>query len=203
MLIEYKDLLEAVEENEQYERYLTEHIGNVQKAYQWLQENIPAVLDSDNFIEETAYYGELDDIIANHDKSKYTKLPDADNYYELKMEYDAYADYFYGEKTPEVETTFDKAWLAHIHANPHHWQHWVLVNDDDGTKALDMPYAFIIEMICDHWSFSWKSNNLYEVFDWYEKKKSNMLLSDKTRKTYEHILKLIKETLGEMKYEKS
>jgi len=63
--------------------------------------------------------------------------------------------------------------------------------------------AFIIEMICDHWSFSWKSNNLYEVFDWYEKKKSNMLLSDKTRKTYEHILKLIKETLGEMKYEKS
>ena len=33
---------------------------------------------------------------------------------------------------------------------------------------LEMPYDYIIEMICDWWSFSWQSGNLYEIFKWYE-----------------------------------
>ena len=120
---------------------------------------------------------------------------DADNYYELTPEYDAYANYFYGKQTAEVEEAFDRAWLAHIHANPHHWQHWVLHNDEDGTKILDMPYVFIIEMICDHWSFSWRNNNLYNIFDWYDKNKKNIMFSKNTRKTYEHILSEIRREL--------
>jgi hypothetical protein len=52
-------------------------------------------------------------------------------------EYEAYDKYFHGpSKTAEVKAAFDVAWLHHIHMNPHHWQHWVLVNDDDGTKVL-------------------------------------------------------------------
>lgn len=30
----------------------------------------------------------------------------------------------------EVVENFNRAWLLHIHRNPHHWQHWVLINDD-------------------------------------------------------------------------
>jgi hypothetical protein len=198
LLTEYKDLLESVTEHEEYENYLTQHISNVQKAYEWMKENIPHVLDEHNFVEDTAYYGELDDIIEQHDKSKHRRIPDAENYYELQCEYDAYADYFYGEKTPETKEAFDRAWLAHIHSNPHHWQHWVLVNDDDGTKALDMPYVFIIEMICDHWSFSWKENNLYEIFKWYKDHTGKIIFSDKTKKIYESILSDIKNVLDNM-----
>lgn len=195
MLLEYRDLLEDVEEHNEYERYLTQHIDNVKQGYEWIKDNLPHLLDEHNFIEDTAYYGELDDIIDQHDSSKYRRIPETSNYYELRCEYDAYAEYFYGEKTEETKEAFDRAWLAHIHSNPHHWQHWVLVNDDDGTKALDMPYVFIIEMICDHWSFSWKENNLYEIFDWYDDHKETMILSDKTRLTYERILSEIKSVL--------
>lgn len=190
--------MDNTEPNPQYEEYLTQHIGNVQKGYQWLKTNLPEVLDVDNYFEETTYYGELDEIIANHDKSKYTKLPDANEYYDLKCEYYQYADYFYGEKTPEVKEAFNKAWLAHIHANPHHWQHWMLQNDEDGLRLLDMPYVFIIEMIADWWSFSWKTGNLNEIFNWYDKNKKGILLSDKTRETVEHILDELKKKIEEV-----
>ena len=58
-----------------------------------------------------------------------------------------------------------------------------------------MPYVFIIEMVCDHWSFSWKSGDLYEIFNWYNEHKAGIKFSDKTRKTYESILDKIKEKL--------
>lgn len=196
--LDLKYLFEAIEENDQYDAYLTAHIANVKKGYEWLKENLPEVLSEDNYVDEVAYYGELDDIIAQHDKSKYTKIPDAENYYELKCEYDPYADYFYGEQTPEVKECFDRAWLAHIHANPHHWQHWILHNDDPklGVKVLDMPYVFIVEALCDWWSFSWGENKLDEIFSWYEKNKDGIMFSDKTRKTVESILEKMKEKLG-------
>ena len=196
--LDLKVLLDGVEENEQYEEYLREHIGNVQRGYNWIKENLPEVVSVDNYFEETSYYGELDEIIAMHDSSKRTMLPDANDYYDLRVEYGPYADYFYGEKTSEVEQKFNLAWLAHIHANPHHWQHWMLQNDEDGLILLDMPYVFIVEMICDWWAFSWRSENLYEIFNWYSKNKSGILLSDKTRVNVENILKALKNKLGEV-----
>ena len=196
--LDLKYLFEDMEENNKYNEYLTTHINNVKKGYEWLKENLPHLLSEDNYIDEVAYYGELDDIIAQHDKSKYIKVPDADNYYELTCEYDAYAEYFYGSaKTQEVTDAFNRAWLAHIHANPHHWQHWMLQNDEDGLVLLDMPYVFIIECICDWWSFSWKENKLDEIFNWYDSHKKGILVSDKTRKTIEHILDEIQKKLEE------
>lgn len=201
MLYEVKDLLEDIEEHAEYDKYLDEHIGNVQKGYQWLLDNLPELVQEDNSVTESAYYGNLDDIIAHHDQSKRNRIPDCDNYYELTCEYDAYADYFYGTQTPEVKDAFDRAWLAHIHANPHHWQHWMLQNDTDGLKLLDMPYVFIIEMICDWWSFSWKNNNLHEIFEWYDSHKDHILISEMTRKQVENILAKIKTRLVEAVYD--
>lgn len=193
MYIENKHLFEELDD--QYNQYLDQHISNVQRGYEWLKENLPEVLSEDNYIHETSYYGELDEIIEQHDKSKYNKVPDAENYYDLACEWDAYNDYFYGEKTPEVESAFNKAWLAHIHANPHHWQHWLLQHDDEGLEALEMPYVFIIEMIMDWWSFSWKTEKLDEIFDWYNKHKAGIIFNDKTKKIVESILDKIKEKL--------
>ena len=112
-------------------------------------------------------------------------------------EYDAYDNYFYGNKSYENTQKFNLAWLHHIHVNPHHWQHWVLINDDpkEGTICLDMPYNYIIEMICDWWSFSFKTGNLSEIFSWYESHKAHIKLSDNTRKIVEDILSKIKEKI--------
>ena len=183
------DILDRYSAQEQYDEYLTTHISNVKRGYEWIKENLPDLLDEDKYIEETSYYGDMDEIIDRHDSSKWNKIPNEDTYFDLECEYDAYAEYFYGnDKSEDTKKNFDYAWLSHIHNNPHHWQHWMLQNDEDGLKPLDMPYVFIIEMFCDHWSFSWKSGNLREVKTWYESHKDGILMSDRTRNLYESIL---------------
>lgn len=161
----------------EYDRYLEQHISNVKKGFDWMKENIPEYVFDPN--------GEIEANLIQHDQSKYEA-----------EEYDAYDQYFYGNnRSFSVVQNFNLAWLHHIHVNPHHWQHWVLINDDpkDGTVALDMPYEVIVEMICDWWAFSWAKGDLTEIFTWYEDHKERMILSDKTRKTVEKILDVIKE----------
>ena len=156
----------------EYSNYIMEHVANVEKAYIWLREK---EIISD----------ELTTQINWHDVSKY-----------LNDEYDAYDNYFYGRKTEKVKLEFNYAWLHHIHNNPHHWQYWVLVNDEDRTHALEMPREYVIEMICDWWAFSHKSGNLYEIFDWYKSHKKNMILHENTKKLVEELLDRIKEELN-------
>lgn len=166
----------------EYNDYLNTHISGVCQAYDWLRLNLPEVTNPDGGFTTLIYLG-------HHDDSKYEK-----------EEYDAYDAYFYGNRSKEVEEDFNYAWLHHIHNNPHHWQHWVLINDDpkEGTVALDIPYKYIIEMICDWWSFSWTKGDLYEIFNWYDAHKKHMILSKNTRKLVEEILEQIKKKLDEL-----
>ena len=168
--------------SDKYNEYLIDHIGGVKKAYSWLIDNFPDILEK---------MGSHSMIVDRHDDSKYSS-----------EEYDAYDRYFYGNRSNKVVEEFNYAWLHHIHWNPHHWQYWVLQHDDEPEEALEMPYWYVIEMICDWWSFSWKSGNLYEIFDWYEKHK-NMKLHEKTRKLIEETLDRIKKKLDEEKKEKN
>lgn len=158
-----------------YTNYIVEHCANVKKAYDWL---VDRKIIKDQFIHR----------IHMHDNSKYSE-----------EEYDAYDKYFYGTKTAEVKEAFNFAWLHHIHNNPHHWQYWVLVNDDDGTKALEAPEEYVVEMICDWWSFGHKTGKLEELFDWYDSHKANMIMHKNTKKYVEDILAKIKTALKEEK----
>ena len=127
-------------------------------------------------------------ICFNHDKSK-----------DDPEEYNAYDKYFYGgNQSYKVVQDFRFAWLRHIHHNPHHWQHWILINDDpdEGEIIMEMPHVCIIEMICDWWAFSWAKGDLTEIFNFYEKNKNYMKLADKTRYEVEHILDTIRESIG-------
>lgn len=162
------------------DNYLNEHRTNVAKGIDWLRHNLSDVFDRESFYSPIGW---------DHDFSKNSA-----------EEYDAYDNYFYGKRrTKTVEEEFNKAWLHHIHHNPHHWQHWVLTNDDpkEGTVALRMPYRYVIEMICDWWSFSWTKGDLYEIFDWYDKHKTYMVLHENTRELVEEILGRIKDKLDE------
>lgn len=162
----------------EYDAYIREHTGNVQKAAEWLETNIPEL-----GVKIYAFY----DLI-HHDESKWKD-----------DEYQAYDDYFYGKaRSPEIERNFNYAWLRHIHRNPHHWQHWVLINDEpeEGEKILEMPYNYILEMICDWWSFSWQKRCLSEIFDWYDEHASHIRLAPATREIVEDILWRIRGRLG-------
>lgn len=165
----------------QYDLFLRQHKENVKKGFDWICHNLPELT---NDISTAAWQTEF-----SHDLSK--EEPD---------EYEAYDAYFYGgNRSYAVVQDYQKAWLLHIHRNPHHWQYWVLINDDpeDGEIVLEMPYDYILEMICDWWSFSRASENLYEIFEWYGKHNNYMKLGKKTRKTVEDILEKIQSKLDE------
>ena len=164
-----------------YDQYLAEHIGNVNKGLHWMLDNL-------GFEEEKP---ELEVALANfdHDDSKYSI-----------EEYDAYDKYFYGgNRSYKVVQDFNYAWLHHIHQNPHHWQYWVLLEDDPESgmpyKALEIPVHVIFEMIADWWSFSWKSGNLFEIFSWYADHRSKQIINPKSREIVEYILDRIWKVL--------
>ena len=158
----------------EYDNYLTEHKGNVARGFHWIQEHLPELIPEEDGIDYEHQ------ICFAHDKSK-----------NESDEYDAYDAYFYGRnRSFQVVQDFNYAWLNHIHRNPHHWQHWILLNDEpnEGEIILDIPYHYVLEMICDWWTFSWEKGDLTEIFNWYDQHKIYMKLSEKTRKTVEDIL---------------
>ena len=160
-----------------YNLYLTEHIENVIKAWNILDDNLNIdfvskyKLDSDK----------MSKIISNHDQSKYSK-----------EEYDAYDEYFYGMKCKETKEKFELAWLHHQNTNKHHWQYWLLKEDSGLLKPLDMDIYSIIEMVCDWWSFSLKQNKPLEIIKFYHDYESNRMLSNKTKITVMELLDTIK-----------
>lgn len=169
-----------------YDEYLRDHVENVGKGLDWLEENLPDIFKGVNILDLRT------EIKAYHDRSKLGS-----------SEYDAYDAYFYGKnKSYKVVQDFNYAWLHHIHLNPHHWQYWILINDEPGrgTTVLEMPYNYIIEMICDWWSFSWKKGELYEIFSWYDQHKAYIQLHANTRKTVEDILDKMRERLDGINY---
>lgn len=163
----------------EYDNYLQQHKDNVRKGYEWIKVNLPELLSGLDI-------NDMDALILNHDASK-SELD----------EYNPYDNHFYGNRSYAVERAFNYAWLLHLHRNPHHWQYWILHNDDpkEGEVILDMAYNYILEMICDWWAFSWTKGDLTEIFKWYDEHKDYMKLSDATRKTVNDILGKIKEEL--------
>lgn len=172
--------------SKQYDDYIDQHKANVKKGFEWLHANLPQLFSGVN-MDEMVF------VIEHHDISKYHS-----------EEYDAYDKYFYGKnRSKKVLEDFDKAWLHHIHHNKHHWQHWVLIEDDakEGVKPLDMPYVYIIEMICDWWAFSWMKGDLTEIFSWYAEH-NNIKFSKNTRATVENILNWMKVKIKELEGDK-
>lgn len=174
--------------SQEYSEYIVEHKDNVKKGFEWLKEHLPDIFDED-------LLSDLEANILHHDDSKMSE-----------DEYNAYDDYFYGKlygksRSFEVVENFNRAWLLHIHRNPHHWQYWILRNDDpdEGEILIDMPDCYIIEMICDWWSFSWKKEKLTEIFAWYNERKDYIKLSSYTRKKVENILNKMHIILDELK----
>ena len=158
----------------QYDNYLTQHRENVKQGLIWLKGHLP----------DTAPY----DMVFDHDLSK----NEDDEYY-------AYDAYFYGgNRSAKVVHDFELAFLKHLHRNPHHWQYWVLMDDgkaEHTEKAFEMPYKYVLEMICDWWSFSWSKGDLFTIFTWYDEHKDGIKLHPKTRKTVEGVLEALKQAL--------
>ena len=108
----------------------------------------------------------------------------------LPSEFFPYAEYFYGDKTlekecddfrywnlkDEKEKPFDKAWLMHQHRNPHHWQFWLLQEDDGPRKNIPIPLKYLKEMLCDWRGAGRAINGKDNTLEWYMKNKDKINL---------------------------
>ena len=154
---------------EEYKNYIEEHKERVEQFAEWLKENLPELFDNIDI--------ELfDEVIQEHDDSKFSE-----------EEFEAYAQHFYGNKKNDFE--FEEAWKHHWTNNEHHPEFWL---------GEDMPYIYILEMICDWGSFSIASGNIKELSDFYftkAKDDEEKNLSDNTKNIIEEILSKI-ESLG-------
>lgn len=132
-----------------------------------------------------------------HDMSKF-----------LPSEFLPYANFFYGEKPSQIrdktgyykptdtgDRDFDFAWLLHQKRNRHHWQWWILPEDNGGVKVVEMEEQYLIEMLCD-WigagkaqgHFSPKNDPLLETRNWWVANNHKMQLGEKTRLYFTQLL---------------
>ena len=73
--------------------------------------------------------------------------------------------------------------LLHQKRNKHHWQWWVLPEDEGGVKILLMSSVYIREMICD-WRGAGRAQGVVDwrnPYRWYEINKHKMQLDAHTR----------------------
>jgi hypothetical protein len=115
----------------------------------------------------------------------------------LPSEWFPYAEYFYGAK-PKLQReenddfqywtrvqpyldAFNRAWLFHQRRNDHHWQFWVLRNDDGTTQALPMPDAARKEMLADWMGAGRAITGRWETAEWYAKNREKIILHPDTR----------------------
>lgn len=122
----------------------------------------------------------------------------------LPSEWMPYVRKFYGGKYPDrvpsdfepyaltqgrVDYQFNVAWNHHQKRNPHHWQYWILREDDGNTIALPIPTNYALEMLADWVGAGIAITGRNEVREWYAKNKGKIVLEISTRKFIEEKLK--------------
>lgn len=170
--IGFLQALDKIHENlddyqEEYKQYIINHKRRVKQFADWLKENLSELFEEPG-VED------FDELIAEHDQSKFSE-----------EEFEPYAEHFYGSKDNDFE--FEQAWEHHWMNNEHHPEHWM---------GSDMPYIYILEMICDWGSFSIDKGDMTELIDYYyedAKYDDEKDLSPNTQKIIEEILDKIKQ----------
>jgi hypothetical protein len=159
---------------EEYKKYIVGHKERVKTFADWLKENLPEVFENVDL--ET-----FDEVIEEHDDSKYSD-----------EEFEPYAQHFYGSEDNDFE--YSEAWKHHWTHNEHHPEFWL---------GEDMPYIYILEMLCDWGSFSVEKGDFHELINYYydqAKDDEEKNLSENTKEIIEDILDKIKVVLdGEEK----
>lgn len=116
--------------------------------------------------------GVLQKLLDIHDDSKFSiaEFPD-------------YAMHFFGGGNPEG---FSKAWLHHIHNNPHHWQHWIYPqghtpkNTTVENGVVEMPQIYALEMVADWMGASMAYTGSWDMQKWLWDNMPKITLHSKT-----------------------
>lgn len=117
--------------------------------------------------------------LRNHDISKWSR-----------EEFPHYALNFFGNKSQVNDTAvsdaFARAWLHHIHNNPHHWQYWIFSdeytpkNSNVECGVVEMPQKYALEMIADWMGASMADTGSWDMTEWLQKNFNKIRLHSNT-----------------------
>lgn len=113
----------------------------------------------------------------------------------LPSEWKPYAYTFYdknGNKQYKESPEFKRAWNYHQKRNKHHWQYWLLKEDDGLFIPIAMPEKYMLEMLADWMGAGRAITGRWEVVEWYEKNNHKIILHDYVRICLEQKMKEIK-----------
>jgi len=96
-----------------------------------------------------------------------------------------YGKWRYNERPGWLVDAFDVAWLHHQKRNKHHWQYWLLVQDDEEDKILAMPDKYCREMLADWRGAGLAITGADNTATWYTENKDKMQLHPETREWIE------------------
>ncbi len=90
---------------------------------------------------------------------------------------------------PGQDMPFDVAWNHHQKVNKHHWQFWVLIQDNDEPKmrALPMPDKYVREMVAD-WMGAGMAQGKPDTGAWYKQNRGKIIMHVQTRRRVEMYL---------------
>jgi len=90
----------------------------------------------------------------------------------------AYSKYFYGDDKKHISTDdrFKEAWNHHSKRNKHHWQYWVLIEDNGNIQPISMPLVYIREMVADWYGAGKAQNSSTNPKEWYLDNKDKIFL---------------------------
>lgn len=145
-----------------------------EKYIETLKAHISYVLEAGHKI------GVPETLLDIHDDSKW-----------FEDEFVGYALHFQGGGAPDQ---FSRAWLHHIHNNPHHWQHW-LFSDGYTPKdsqvengAVEMPHCFALEMVADWMGASKAYTGSWDMTEWLQENIPKIRVHSKTAEYLKEIL---------------
>ncbi len=164
-------ITEGVEDyQEKYKQYVIEHKQRVKQYADWLKKNLPELFNEPGL-------EDFDKLIEEHDDSKFSE-----------EEFEPYANFWYNDSEHyDYDPEYEAAWEHHWMNNEHHPEYW---------NGNDMPYIYILELICDWGSFGIKKGDYKELIDYYNeeaKYDDEKDLSPNTKKIIEEILSKIEE----------
>lgn len=100
-------------------------------------------------------------------------------------EFIPYMNYFYGSIDKKDKDKFNLAWLHHQKKNKHHWQYWLLKENEDNLIPLEIPKKYLKEMLAD-WRGMSKANGLDTCKFWYDENKDKIIIHPECRKWLEN-----------------
>ena len=95
-------------------------------------------------------------------------------------------------KSKWVKKRFRLAWAHHLHYGPHHWEYWVRENNRDAdlltVEVSEMPDRYRKEMLADWNGAGLAITGVNNTKEFYERKKSSIVLHEKTREWIEEMI---------------